>query len=76
MVSYNDFTAHRLSKNQLEGISGSSRQSIMANNEDELAGAKSRAVATAASSLLSSHRFGTPTTTSTNSVADADQVSN
>ena len=48
----------------------------MGNNEDELAGAKSRAVATAVSSVLSSHRSAVPKTTSTTSVEDADQVSN
>ena len=76
MVSYNDFTALRLSKNQLELIFGSSRQSVIANNEDEPAGAKSRAVAAAVSSVLSSHRFVTPKTTSTNLVPDADRMSN
>ena len=76
MVSFNNFTVRRLSKNQFEPISGSSGQSIMANNEDELMEAKSRAVATAVSSALSSHRSVMPTATSANSVEDADQVSN
>ena len=75
MVSY-DFTARRLSKNQLESISGFNRQSVMANNEDKQAGAKLRAVAAAVTFALSSNRSVTPTTTSTNSVADADPVSN
>ena len=49
----------------------------MANKEDDIPGALSRAVAGAVSSALSSHRSAvTPTTMSTNSVADADQMSN